>query len=226
MVDMLRSVVALLLTSCACMSCTHRDPPPAVESATGTQRLLALGDSFTIGTGSSPDEAFPARLAERWDRGGCHFEVRNVAVNGYTSRNVIDRELPELSPFAPTWITVAVGANDLVQSVSESTYRQNVRTILSAATRAVPKEHVLVLPQPDWPRTNVGSSFGITSADVDRFDTILREEAVAVGARFVDLKALMRAEADAKMVAEDGLHPNAAAHEAWAEKIASLAPGC
>src|SRR3712207_2472695 len=68
-------------------------------------RVLALGDSFTIGTGSSPESAFPARVAERWRATGCNVELRNVAVNGYSTREIIDRELPELETFAPTWIT-------------------------------------------------------------------------------------------------------------------------
>ncbi|MEO7092843.1 MAG: SGNH/GDSL hydrolase family protein [Polyangiales bacterium] len=195
-------------------------------SLAGTQRLLALGDSFTIGTGSSVDEAFPARLAERWRAAGCTTELRNVAVNGYTSRDVIDRELPEVARFSPTWITLAVGANDLVRRVPEETYRDNVRLILATATKVTPKDHVLVLPQPDWARSEVGQSFGITQEDVDRFDAVLREEASAVGARFVDLESLMRAQAEAHMVASDGLHPNAAAHAEWAEAIGAVATGC
>ena len=187
------------------------------------QRLLALGDSFTAGTGSSLEQAFPARLIEAWRAQGCAVELRNVAVNGYTSRDVIEREVPELSRFGPTWVTLAIGANDLVRRVPEDTYRENVHGILAAAVAVAPREHVLVLPQPAWARSEVGASFGITEADVDRFDAVLRDEALAVGARFVDLKGLMRAEADAKMVAPDGLHPNAAAHAEWAQAIAERA---
>lgn len=45
-------------------------------------RYLALGDSFTIGTGSSREQAFPARLAARC---AGRMELRDLAVNGYST---------------------------------------------------------------------------------------------------------------------------------------------
>ncbi len=216
----------------ALSGCAHRDAAPTTEgpsetlSASATSvRLIALGDSFTIGTGSSPDQAFPARLVSIWAP-RCTVELRNLGVNGYTSKDVIDRELPVLDGPAPTWITLAVGANDLVRGVTKDVYRQHVRIILAAAARVVPKGHVLVLPQPDWPKSTVGGSFSITSADVERYDTVLHEEADAVDAKWLDLKPLMRAEAAAQMLADDGLHPNAEAHAAWAEAITKVVDGC
>ena len=46
------------------------------------------------------------------------------------------------------------------------------------------------------------------------------EEAENAGARYVDLYPLMHRQAAADMLAPDGLHPNAEAHEAWANAIA------
>ena len=57
-------------------------------------------------------------------------------------------------------------------------------------------------------------------ATIRAFNAILREEAMAHGARFVDLFPLMRRQADAHMLASDGLHPSAEAYEAWADEIA------
>jgi acyl-CoA thioesterase-1 len=216
-----------LLSLSLMTACTHREAPaPGKGATTDGQRLLALGDSFTAGTGASAEEAFAARLVDRWRGEGCVVELRNVAVNGYTSRDVIERELPELSRFSPTWVTLAIGANDLVRRVPEQTYRDNVRAILAAATKVAPKGHVLVLPQPDWARSEVGVSFGITPADVDRFDAVLREESASTGARFLELKPLMRAEADAHMVAPDGLHPNATAYAEWSDAIGKQVSAC
>ena len=55
-------------------------------------RYLALGDSFTIGTGTTPDKAFPALLAARWRAAGRAVELLNPAVNGYTTDELITRE--------------------------------------------------------------------------------------------------------------------------------------
>ena len=52
-------------------------------------RYLALGDSFTIGTGTTPDKAFPAILAGKWRAAGRAVELLNPAVNGYTTDDLI-----------------------------------------------------------------------------------------------------------------------------------------
>ncbi len=40
-----------------------------------------------------------------------------------------------------------------------------------------------------------------------------------MGARWVDLFPTMRREAEAGMIARDGLHPSAAAYDGWAEVL-------
>jgi acyl-CoA thioesterase-1 len=181
-----------------------------------------LGDSFTIGTGSSPGEAFPAKLAERWRARGCNVEVKNVAVNGYTTEDVIREELPVLERYRPTFITIAVGANDIVQGRSEDEYRASLRRIFSASKTSGAR--VVVLPQPDWSRSPVASSFGDRARiakSIRRYDAILAEETRASGATFIDERP------EPGAVAPDGLHPSTAAHAAWADAIAkAMSPRC
>src|SRR3954470_2847965 len=83
-------------------------------------RYLALGDSFTIGTGTTPDRAFPAVLAARWREAGSECDLRNPAVNGFTTDDLIREELPLVGPFAPDLVTVLIGANDIVAALVES----------------------------------------------------------------------------------------------------------
>ena len=56
------------------------------------------------------------------------------------------------------------------------------------------------------------------------FNGILRDEADAIGARYVDLFPLMQREARAGMIADDGLHPKAAAYDEWAAELARVLP--
>ena len=65
-------------------------------------RLLALGDSFTEGTGAAAEDAFPARLAARLSQAGAKVRVRNLGRNGYTAKDLIAYELPALAEFRPT----------------------------------------------------------------------------------------------------------------------------
>src|SRR5947209_16956410 len=93
-------------------------------------RYLALGDSFTIGTGITPDKAFPAMLAARWRTAGHGVELLNPAVNGYTTDDLIARELPHVPVFKPTFVTLLIGANDIVRGGSDDKrYRGQLRRI-------------------------------------------------------------------------------------------------
>jgi lysophospholipase L1-like esterase len=215
--------LALLPTACAER---ERAPgratgeSPASLARTGG-RYLALGDSFTIGTGSEPARSFPARLVERWRAEGCVLALENVAVNGYTTDDVIERELPVLASFHPTFVTVAVGANDIVRARSFEGYRANVRRILEQAKASGAR--VVVLPQPDWSRSPSAAAFGTQEAlagSIARFNAGLAEEALATGAEWIDLAPLMREQAARGQLASDGLHPSADAYDAWAGELA------
>lgn len=200
-------------------------PRGADASSAPPTRYLALGDSFTIGTGSAVARAFPARLGDRWRAQGCPTELLNVAVNGYTSDDLIAEELPSLSAFHPTLVTVAIGANDIVQGHLLDAYRLNVRRILDAALAT--GAQVVVLPQPDWSRSPTAASFGAPEAlgeAIGRFNAALAEETRAKGAIWIDLVPLMHAQAARGQLAGDGLHPSAEAYDAWAEAVARVLP--
>ena len=206
--------VALCVAACT----TARATPPASEP-TSSSRYLSLGDSFTIGTGATPAQSYPARLVAL---ASCGVELRNVAVNGYTTEDVIDEELPELTRFTPTFVSLAIGANDIVQGRTRDEYREHVRRIL-AAVKASGAKRIVTLPQPDWSLSPAAQGFGEPSAIHARIvdaNAILRDETLAVGGSFVDLFPLMEAQARARMPAGDGLHPSAAAYDAWAVELA------
>lgn len=204
-----------LLATCVLAACTAASSAQATPTAA---RYLALGDSFTIGTGSTPEQAFPARLVTR---SACGATLRNVAVNGYSTADVIARELPEVPAFAPTFVTFAAGANDIVRGGTPEQYRANVRAIL-AALRKAGVRHVVTLPQPDWSRSPAAQYFGDPGAILARIveaNAILRDETTAAGGTYVDLFPMMQTQAAAGWIARDGLHPSAAAHDAWAAEL-------
>jgi acyl-CoA thioesterase-1 len=225
----MRSSRPLLLLVLPLLGGCHRSAPTgAGEDAAPTHgleeiRYLALGDSFTAGTGNKPADAFPSRLASLWRARGRRVTLKNLAVNGYTTEDVQEQELPEVAPFHPTLVTLAVGANDYVHGWSADTYRSHVRVLFRAIIDAgVAPNRIVALPQPDWSLSPAAASFGDPSrigADIVAFNTILRDEARAAGARYVDLYPLMHKEAEAKMLAGDGLHPSARAHAEWAAAL-------
>jgi lysophospholipase L1-like esterase len=186
-------------------------------------RYLALGDSFTAGTGNPPSAAFPSRLASLWRAHGRRVALKNVAVNGYTTEDVLEQEIPQAAPFQPTLVTLAVGANDRAHGWGADVYRSNVRVLFRAIIDAgVAPNRIVALPQPDWSLSPAAAWFGDPAqigADIVAFNGILHDEARAAGAHYVDLYPLMHQEAEKKMLTADGLHPSARSHEEWAEAL-------
>lgn len=190
-------------------------------------RYLALGDSFTIGTGTTPDRSFPAMLVSAWSEAGIECDLRNPAVNGYTTDDLIREELPLVGAFSPDLVTVLIGANDIVaalrertlQSAAEDRYRRQLRRIYERIRADAPAARVVGLPQPDWSITPGGSAFGAPSdlaTIIERFNEIARQECERAGGTYIDIFPLMREQMRTGMIAPDGLHPSAAAYRQWA----------
>ena len=190
------------------------------------ERFLALGDSFTIGTGTTPDRSFPAALARLWTQQGRTVVLANPAVNGYTTDDLIHDELPLVASFRPTLVALLIGANDIVRGSNEDRYRRQLGSIHERIRADAPDARVIALPQPDWSLSPAGSGFGDPAAlarTIERFNEIARNEADRARAVWIDLFPLMREQGRKKMLAADGLHPSAEAYAEWARALATTA---
>jgi len=88
-----------------------------VQKASGTFRIVALGDSTTFGYGETPLSSYPAQLEvalnARASSCGQRYEVINAGVEGYSARHVLARLEKEVLPLAPDLLIIFVGWNDL-----------------------------------------------------------------------------------------------------------------
>jgi lysophospholipase L1-like esterase len=189
-------------------------------------RYLALGDSFTIGTGSTEADAFPAVFARS---SACDVTLLNVARNGYTTDDVLARELPSLADFRPDLVTLGIGANDRVRGKPLASYRQSVSRILDAVLAAgVLPERFFLLPQPDWSRSPAARDFGDPAElakSIVEMNAILKEEGARRRIRWLELDELMAQQAARGDLAPDHLHPSKGAHATWAaELVAAVCP--
>lgn len=188
-------------------------------------RYVALGDSYTIGTSVAPEERWPDQLVGRLAGGQSALDlVANLGVNGYTSRDVIEGELPLLANLRPGFASLLVGVNDVVQRVPQASYRANVGLILDRLLAVVPVDRIVAVETPDYTVTPEGASYGDrarNSAAIARTNAILGEEAGRRGVAFVSgIFEQSRAAADDRgLVADDGLHPSGRQYRLWLERI-------
>ena len=166
-------------------------------------------------------------LTRLWADRGRDVVLRNPAVNGFRTDDLIAEELPLVAQFDPTLVTVLIGANDIVAGSSDERYREQLRVIHARVRADAPGARVFALPQPDWSLSRAGASFGKPSAiaaRVERFNAIAREEAERAGATYIDLFQLMREQMRSGMLAPDGLHPSAEAYTQWADALLDRLP--
>jgi lysophospholipase L1-like esterase len=187
-------------------------------------RYVALGDSYTIGTAVTAAESWPSQLVERVPE--LHL-AGNVAVNGYTSDDMIKDELPQLDRLRPELVTVLIGVNDVVQRVSDLQYAGNVAVILEELLTRLPPERIVGIATPDYTLTPSGAAFGEADQQSDaiiRFNAILREACETRRVRFVPdvFEISQRVRDDPSLVADDGLHPSGSQYALWADAIAPV----
>ena len=170
-------------------------------------------------------------LVMRWWDAGTECDLRNPAVNGYTTDDLIREELPLALAYAPNLVTVLIGANDIVAALrdagalgarAEERYTRQLRRIHERIAADAPKAARFGLPQPDWSLTAAGASFGdpakIAQA-IESFNRIARDEVERAGGAYIDIFPLMREQMRKGMTAPDGLHPSAAAYAEWAAAL-------
>ena len=193
----------------------------ATHAEESTVRYVALGDSYTIGTSVAEAERWPNQLVARVER----LElVGNPAVNGYTSLDLINHELPILDSVQPELVSVLIGVNDVVQGVPDSQYAGNVAVILEELLTRLPPGRIVCIATPDYTVTPSGEAFGdpIQQSDaIVRANAIMREACETRAIRFVPeiFEISQAARDDRSLVADDGLHPSGVQYRGWVDVI-------
>src|SRR5258708_38140558 len=92
---------------------------------------LALGDSYTIGTGASHESHnYPSLLAARLeDATKRAVRLVNPAVNGFTTIDLLANEIGFINDLRPDVVSVLIGVNDMVRGRSIEAYRESLAEI-------------------------------------------------------------------------------------------------
>lgn len=187
---------------------------------------MALGDSYTIGTGLQDEsQNFPSLLARRLtEETGIDVALVNLGVNGYTTTDLIREELPVAGSLRPELVSILIGANDVVQGSDEATYRVRLDEIYQAVERlGVLASRALAISVPDFSALPGAAPFGSAGdlrARIDAFNHIAESESAPHGFWYVDISAITRATNHGNdWLADDGLHPGPAQHRAIADRL-------
>jgi len=111
---------------------------------------------------------------------------------------------------------------------SADEYRQQFDALLKRAIGFAGgiSQRVVVVSIPDWGVTPyaAGRDRAAIASEIERFNTIGRQETARAGARWVDITPISRrAASEPALIAADGLHPSAAMYGEWVKLIAPVA---
>lgn len=191
---------------------------------------LPLGDSYTIGTGTTPENCWPQLLTNHLNEAGIKTNyLGNPARNGFSAQDLIDYELPVLEKSKADFVTLLIGVNDWVRSVDKGTYEKNYELIVEAVQKKLGtnKKRILLVTIPDFGLTPVGKNYGggrDISAGISEFNDVIKAKGKKYGLPVVDIFPVSKeVSKDATLTADDGLHPSAKGYAAWEKLILPVA---
>lgn len=188
-------------------------------------RILALGDSYTIGTGVDVEERWPNLLAAAFRQHG--FQVSTpgfIAQNGWTTSDLL--AAVSSNPYHGHFdlVTLLIGVNNQFQGLDIDEYRQDFDLLLKKAieyTGGNPKR-VFVLSIPDWGVTPFAAGLDRRriAREIDAFNRVNRRFSTDAGVHYIDITPLSRqAGHEPANLAEDGLHPSGRMYAAWVKQV-------
>lgn len=195
-------------------------------------RILALGDSYTIGESVPPEQRWPVQLAALLRKRDLTVaEPQIIAKTGWTTDEL--STAMDAATLSPPYdlVTLLIGVNNQYRGREVDNYRVEFRALLDRAIDLAGDrpERVLVLSIPDWGVTPFAREqqrdAATVAAEIDAYNAVNREEAQRSGVAWVNITPMTReAATDTTLLAEDGLHPSGRDYARWAG-VADLAIG-
>lgn len=191
-------------------------------------RILALGDSYTIGEAVVPEQRWVEQWADLMQTEGLAIArpVRVIAQTGWTTDELAQAILAAEPLGAWDLATLLIGVNNQYRGRDVDSFGREFNALLDTALAAVAGRpgRVQVLSIPDWGQTPFGAACGRdlnqVSAEIDAYNLAIVRQCAAHDIAVLDITALTRQHStDPRMHADDGLHPSAAMYRLWAQAL-------
>jgi len=189
------------------------------------QKILSLGDSYTIGQSVCETCRFPEQLKERLKLktgDSINFELRVIATTGWTTTNLKNAIANENVSGDYDLVTLLIGVNNEYQkkpfSIYETEFPELVRTAISKAFGN--KNNIIVVSIPDYAFTPFGNGNENISKRLDRYNEFARAFCKQNDISYVYITDITRQGlTNNDLVASDGLHPSKLAYSMFVDKM-------
>ncbi len=188
-------------------------------------RYIALGDSYTIGEGAELNEAWPPILTSNLNNAGVAIElIANPSVTGWTTQDLIEKELPVFDSLEVDFCTLLIGVNDWVQEITKAQFSSNLKHILDHVQKGLNNpNNIVLITIPDFGITPNGQDFSKgrnISEGLQEFNFIIKAEAKKRNLTLTDIYPISRRmQTESNLVAKDGIHGSADMYRIWEKLI-------
>ena len=194
-------------------------------------KLLALGDSYTIGQSVCTTCNFPQQLKQSLAAeytANDTFDLQIIAQTGWTTtdlKNAIATENPA-SDF--DLVTLLIGVNNQVRNKPMSLYESEFAELVDSAISFAGGDasRLILMSIPDYTYTPYGRSFdsGNASSELLEYNNFAQQYGVTNGLAYVYITDITQNGLDnPDLVASDGLHPSDLAYSYFVERILPVA---
>lgn len=193
-------------------------------------KMLALGDSYTIGASVDVEERWPHQFVAELNARGIEAEIPDyIAVTGWTTQALldgIDRQLDTTKAY--TLVSILIGVNNQYQGIPIDSYEPDLRKIIEHALEIVSNDtgKVFMVSIPDYAYTPFGNGDAVITEGINDYNSINYRIAGEYNLTYVNITTISRRGLDEPgLVAGDGLHPSGEQYAIWIEAILSWLQG-
>lgn len=199
-----------------------KEEPEKKSGAKEIYKILALGDSYTIGQSVCTTCNFPQQLKLMIEK-ECEIEVdlKIIAKTGWTTTN-LKNAIPKEHNTHYDFVTLLIGVNNQFQGINFKIYKKEFSELLTTAVKAAKgnKKNVVVLSIPDYAFTPFGNGNTKISKDLKVYNAFAKQYCNTYGVDYLYITDITEKGLEQpELVANDGLHPSKIAYAKFVQKL-------
>ncbi|KAB7529628.1 SGNH/GDSL hydrolase family protein [Flagellimonas olearia] len=187
--------------------------------------FLALGDSYTEGTGEVQPNGWPAQLVSLLNKKKKSIaSPKIVAKVGWTTTDLITHINSEDLQPPYDLVSLLIGVNNQYQGLPLDTFKAEFPALLETAIRLANNnpDNVFVLSIPDYSVTPYArfKDKKKIAQELETYNSIIEDVANQYQVQFIEITELsQKAAFNRSLIASDSLHPSGKMYKTWAKKI-------
>ena len=194
------------------------------EKEDASIRYLALGDSYTIGSGVSESDRWPVQLAQRIEQDtSLMLKVDIIAQTGWTTSDLL-RSIESNNAKSEDYnlVSLLIGVNNQFQNKPFAVYETEFDSLLQTAIEiAGDSGDVFVVSIPDYGVTRLGRARSeLIAQEIDEYNSHAKSTCNDAEVTFIEITSISRELGDSSgALAGDDLHPSGYQYSLWVDRI-------